>query len=138
MVFGRSYLFGIGLVTMLACGCTMRSSELQAVRTFSKSHSCPEDRIQATPAGGASFTERYAALHPLPAPPADVAADAGRLEVWRKANGGDLEWTKEYVVYRLNGCDQTNELACMCPGIFSGVKCINCDIQDMCNCQEVN
>ena len=136
MVFGRAHIVGIVLLTTLAWGC--KSPEREAVITFSETRSCPEDRIQATPAGGASFAERYAALHPLPVPPADIAADAGRLEIWRKANGGNREWTQEYIVYRVNGCGQSEELACMCPGVFSGATCTGCrTAQDMCTCRDL-
>jgi len=129
----RSILI-FALLTSLTCSC---SREKEALITFSEKHSCPEDKIQVTPASGESYAKRYAAAYPQ-VPPAEIASDPARVAVWKKNHGADYEWANAYEIFNVKGCKNAEELACTCPGLFSNTKCTGCRTpQDMCTCRTV-
>ena len=63
-----------------------------ARETFESANSCPEDRITITPRPDLERTSRPTepALAPW-IPPDDIAADPGRLEIWRRTHRAEIQ-----------------------------------------------
>lgn len=94
-------------LTQLGCGLG-RSLVAGSVRyTFSREHSCPEDRL---------------AMHTIPVdphellvpadPPPDVAADPGRLSVWRTTAWEDAAEYTDLSAIRVQGCGVEQTYLC--------------------------
>ena len=77
-----------------------RTSADDARTRFARAFYCPESRITVTPVD-----------RPV-GPPADVAGDAGRLEIWRARNGPQPR------VFDVSGCDRHVRL--VCPPVVAG------------------
>ncbi len=89
-------------LALLAC----RSSTSVARENFGKKHSCPDDRITVT----AHPELTWNALVRSPAtPPADVAADPGRLAKWQ-ADHAPVD--PGFDIYEASGCDHREYYGC--------------------------
>lgn len=80
-------------------GCSSWFLSLTARDTFTEQQSCPKERIQT----------RYIAVQPQdiferPAPPAEVAADPGRLAVWMQTVDSNFKTFKHLTVSDAAGC----------------------------------
>jgi hypothetical protein len=95
---GRTVRLLLGVLTPLASsGCSLQS---RAVTAASAAWSCPEDRIEVVSMGGPNGAE--------PQPPADVAADPARLDVWKR-NRPDPSDVREFSA---SGCGRTGTIEC--------------------------
>jgi hypothetical protein len=94
---------------LASTGCT--SLETGAREEFSKEFSCPADRVEVTPRPDLKSFEVI--FGPRSAPPSDIAADPGRLEVWRKRQD-ELEgnWNRGGTVFQVRGCSHDVIYAC--------------------------
>ena len=83
---------------------------------FVRRSSCPADRVTVV-----AIPDYQDPLPPDPPPPADVAADAGRLAVWRqqreaaRKRGGN--WKCGRKMYEVTGCGQRQLLCCDHPWV---------------------
>jgi len=71
----------------------------EAVRSFGRVHSCPDDRLQVRHAH-----VWLSDLVESKQPPAEVAADAGRLAVWNRAVNQDLGHFDRLTAVHVAGC----------------------------------
>lgn len=71
----------------------------EAVRSFGRVHSCPDDRLEVRHA-----QVRLADLVESKQPPAEVAADAGRLAVWNQVAARDLAQYDRLTAVHVAGC----------------------------------
>jgi hypothetical protein len=85
-------------VTLTAC----RSNETIARESFARSYSCPAERITVTPRKDLSAVDL--AVRPG-VPPKEVAADPGRLEVWKKEATKRAADFEDATVVQAQGCD---------------------------------
>ena len=89
-------LLGLGF---LVIGC--RSNETMARESFAHSFTCPEDRITVTPRKDLAAVDL--ALRPA-TPPAEIAADPGRLALWKaEAARGAADYEHDAVL-QARGC----------------------------------
>jgi len=98
----RKQILQLPLFLALAFGMTGCSWILTntAVDTFKAQHFCPKDRIKI----------KYVALKPQdiferPAPPAEIAADPGRLKVWTQTINDFFKNYEAFSLVESVGCD---------------------------------
>jgi hypothetical protein len=82
-----------------ACYFLRTSPALSASRKASKAWSCPTDRLTVAQVG--------TVFRDTPAPPSEIADDAGRLAVWRENHPPKEKW-----VFRVCGCGETAQFEC--------------------------
>lgn len=94
-------VFFLLLLALSQAGCGLSQYLLsEAVRnTFSRQHSCPEDRLtlKAIPVNGH-------ALVVVPQASPEVVADPGRLAIWRAAAYEDIAEYLNLTAVRVTGC----------------------------------
>ena len=88
-------------VATCGTGCADAPDELfdEAVRSFGREHSCPADRLQVKHA-----EVRLPDLVEPKQPPAEVAADAGRLAVWNQTVNQELASYDRLTAVDVAGC----------------------------------
>ena len=100
----RSGLRLLPFLALAACGgaCAKAPDDVlvdQAARIFERQTSCPTDRLQIHHA-----EVRLAGLLEPEAPPAEVAADAGRLAVWNETRDRELAGFDRLTAVDVTGC----------------------------------
>lgn len=85
------------LLCLATVGCTFTSD--MARDQFSRRFSCPDERL-----GLKSVPVRPEELLDPGEPPADVAADAGRLAVWQANRIGDMQFYEHLSAIEVRGC----------------------------------
>lgn len=93
---------------LLLYGC--KDLDEGAREDFSRSHTCPLDRVEAR-----ERTDlRPSALHfGANKPPAEVAADPGRLKMWQDEQARDAEkYDGRYKTFEVRGCGHLELLTC--------------------------
>lgn len=112
------------VVLVVFCGC--QSVGDGAKEQFSKDNTCPLDRVEVRERGElkpSQFTKPHDA-------PADIAADPGRLKVWRdeqaRLAANDDNWGR---IVEARGCDKHVFYACGHPTKSSDGKRWSCSEQ---------
>ena len=111
------------LLSITGTGCFTAVLSRGARDSFVQGNSCPPDRVSVV-----AIPDYQDPLPPDPPPPADVAADAGRLAVWRQQHeaarkeGGqwqcsstDLLGRPDRTMYEVTGCGQRQVYCCHHP-----------------------
>lgn len=108
-------MFAMVLVSTFALAACKRLST-GAKEEFATKHSCPEDRVSVKER---SDIDPYTYFVPagIDTPPADVAADPGRLAKWQADRKEHQErssagYRRSYTVFEISGCGLTVLSAC--------------------------
>jgi hypothetical protein len=110
-------LLGIGaLATLGAC----KRLETGAREHFERTDSCPKERIAVRER--ADLAASSLLLAPVRVePPDDVAADPGRLAIWKREQAaGRTFYDARFTVFEARGCGRTALLACTHPNAERG------------------
>jgi hypothetical protein len=90
---------------------------------FSQSQTCPLDRVEVRERPELKPSQFYKS----PAPPADVAADPGRLQMWRNTQAENAaNHSKFESIVEARGCDKHVFYACSHPTSTSGNERWSC------------
>jgi len=116
----------VGL-SVAACGGISGDWRYDARDAFVEEASCPRNRV----AGVVRRRDLEKPLPPYPTPPADIAADAGRLAVWRKHvdNERNASLALGQAFYEVTGCGQTMVMACSAAGLGTDQPYVACHPQ---------
>lgn len=99
-------------VAALLAACTGR--EGAARNLFEQTWTCPADRIEARREEGLTLADLRPPEHETP--PAEIAADAARLALWRERRQEALasrrRFDERYHVYEVSGCGHRARYAC--------------------------
>ena len=93
--------------SQLGCGIGRSLLSDIARSKFSRRYSCPEDRLTMR-----RLVVNREALLVAPAPPPDVAADPGRLAIWRANAIDDVKDYWDMTAVRVQGCDIDRTYLC--------------------------
>jgi hypothetical protein len=126
----RSEVRFLLILAVASCGsgCAHAPDALfdEAVRSFERQHSCPADRLQV----------KHAEV-PLPdlveskQPPAEVAADAGRLAVWNQTVNKELALYEHLTAVDVAGCGSDATYFCWYGHrIHRDHECVPVDLDD--------
>ena len=110
-------------------GCTMHNyGPSVAVDRFSQGRTCPKERVAArqVPLSPGDFGHA--------APPADIAADPGRLALWSKNAAADLAHYHDITIVEASGCGARQTYLCWRENWRTmGEWQFNCDVVDLSN-----
>jgi hypothetical protein len=98
-------LLAVAVISIAAC----RSRETMARETFSSSFTCPADRITVAPRN--DLDAAALAVQPQ-TPPSDIAADPGRLALWKQEDERRAAQYKGASVMQVSGCDREQFYVC--------------------------
>lgn len=98
------------LSLVAACGQGADRYAEAARETLSNAHSCPAERITVTPRPDLHAFDLMVGAPP--SPPADIAADPGRLAEWQRRQRESQDHYNREKVYQAQGCDQVEYYAC--------------------------
>lgn len=101
----------LALTLVLASGCASLADG--ARRTFSRSLTCPLERVTSAPVRGRPWTPEV--------PPAEVAGDPGRLAQWQDRQARVAQEQAKRTYYVARGCDR--EITYYCYRDDSGPSC---------------
>jgi hypothetical protein len=108
-------------VAMVAVGVLVSCASLGggARDDFAKTTNCPPDRVTVVPRPDYRVT-----LPPEPSPPADVAADPGRLAYWRQQQHAarSKQQNPDCDFFEVSGCGKRVILCCDHPTTASGTR----------------
>ena len=97
---------GVALVLVLA-GC--RSMEDGARDDFSRDHTCPVDRVEAR----VRKDIRPSSLAKAETPPAEIAADPGRLKMWQDERAKNAQYAdSNRTIVEVRGCGKLELQEC--------------------------
>lgn len=108
------------LPLLLAC----QSKTSAAQEQFTKEFSCPKDRVTVTPRTDLSAYEL--AVGERDKPPADVAADPGRLAEWNKKQKATEDGYKSFKIFSVRGCDHDALYTCTDAVTNNGEQTVAC------------
>lgn len=108
-------LVSVAFVVLAGCG---KKLEAGAKEVFVKKAVCPPDRVSVTARPDVAPHTIYAA--PVRTPPADIAADPGRLALWKSQQAGTVDVDAIAKSYKVTGCGQTTLYACAHPRVGVG------------------
>jgi hypothetical protein len=99
----------IVLATATACG-HRREYASEAREVFSREFTCPKDRVTVT---ARRDLDSYALeFGPPQQPPAEVAADPGRLAEWQRRERGKRSGYDRFYPFEVSGCDHRGIYVC--------------------------
>src|SRR5512143_2823653 len=97
-------LVSVGFAALVLVACGKNSSNPEAAREeFSKTYSCPKERITATVRSDLKAFDLMVGARDKP--PADIAADKGRLAEWQKRQQSTEDGYNRETVVQAKGCD---------------------------------
>lgn len=106
-------VFVLLAVAALLAACTGREGAARDL--FEQTWTCPADRIEARRVEGLTLADLRPPAHETP--PAEVAADAARLALWREqqqeAQASRRRLDERYHVYDVSGCGHQARYACI-------------------------
>ncbi len=118
----RAFVF---LTPLLVVACTARpTNKDEAQAQFVKAFSCPKERTTATDRPDLNAYDLN--FGPSPAPPADVAADPGRLAEWKKQEQKLREGYNNSAIVQVRGCDHETYYSCGIGTTGMGEQVIAC------------
>jgi hypothetical protein len=113
------------LVALCACG-QPRSFSGAAQEEFSKTYSCPKERVAVTERTDLKSYDLENG--PRPAPPAEVARDPGRLAEWNKRQQSNEEGYKYDHIFFVKGCDHETYYRCTTAESTNDQQTIMCSV----------
>lgn len=103
--------FTVAVTGLVVAAC--QSYESGAKESFSKSHTCPLDRIQVM----ARPELKPSMLQPKSEPPPEIKADAARRKMWEDKEAETTAKSDGYCeMWEAKGCDKHELLCCYRPG----------------------
>jgi len=103
----RAFFLLLLALSQAGCGLSRHLLSSAVRNTFERQHSCPAERLtlKAIPVNGH-------ALVVVPQAPPDIAADPGRLAIWRAAAHEDIAEYTNLTAVRVTGCGFDERYLC--------------------------